>query len=57
MRHVIQEAYVSFMSGHSCLMFQAMTFLALYLQARLLSKEKEVTSSSISLIGKYLHPI
>jgi len=31
----IREAYVSFMSGHACLIFQAATFLALYFQARL----------------------
>ena len=31
----IREAYVSFMSGHACLFFQAATFLALYFQARL----------------------
>ena len=41
--HVINEAYVSFMSGHACLVFQAATFLALYFQARL----NIVTNSSI----------
>lgn len=34
MDHAIHEAHVSFVSGHSSFMFQAATFLALYLQAR-----------------------
>lgn len=51
----INEAHVSFMSGHSCFAFQAATFLVLYLQARIATWYSHKLGSS--LLGKPLyHP-
>ncbi len=45
MREAIEEAHVSFASGHASFIFQAATFLAIYLQARLSSDSDGLDSS------------
>ena len=47
MEAIIEDAHISFVSGHSSYIFQAMTFLALYLQARLVN-----TGHFDSFLGK-----
>ena len=47
---MVQNAHISFVSGHASFTFQAMTFLSLYLQARLITHQS-AEPSSFSLIS------
>ena len=51
---MVQNAHISFVSGHASFTFQAMTFLSLYLQARLIIPQ-QTDPSSFSLISMSIY--
>ena len=52
LKNALDNAHVSFMSGHSCFMFQAAVFVILYLQARFVNI-KAMRENGCVFLGKY----